>query len=305
MPESIFNYASFYQPELIELIKQESLISPLLANPTNIKFTGAKTFHLTAMNASGFKEHSREGGWNRQPIRQTDQTFTITHDRDVEFFVDKANVDETNMTASIGNITRIFMKQQATPEMDAYTFSTLATRAIDGGDTKYLSTEPIAKDTVYEQFKKLLLPLRRYSRTLIGYATSEWMDALEQSPRFNRNIDVANIAGPKSIETRVASVDGIRIIEVYDEERFKTEFDYTDGFKSTVTAKQIKFMLVSNEYNFFAPKFESIYNYAPGQHTLGDGYLYQNRSMWDVFTIKNHNDVDNPIIDSISIQYEA
>ena len=32
---------------------------------------------------------------------QTDTAFTVEHDRDVSFLVDKADVDETNATASI------------------------------------------------------------------------------------------------------------------------------------------------------------------------------------------------------------
>lgn len=58
------------------------------------------------MSTSGYKSHSRLGGWNKGTFAQTDVPFTLTHDRDISFLVDKIDVDETNETASI----KIFQK---------------------------------------------------------------------------------------------------------------------------------------------------------------------------------------------------
>ena len=38
------------------------------------------------------------------------------------------------------------------------------------------------------------------------------------------------------------------------------------------------------------PKISSIYYFAPGAHTKGDGWLYQNRALSDVFTFPNGKD---------------
>lgn len=77
------------------------------------------------MSTSGYKNHSREGGWNKGTYTQTDVLYTLTHDRDVEFMVDKADVDETNATASIQNISRVFEQTWVVPETDALFFSRL------------------------------------------------------------------------------------------------------------------------------------------------------------------------------------
>ncbi|MCQ4638817.1 phage capsid protein, partial [Anaerovorax odorimutans] len=65
---------------------------------------------------SGFKNHSRNGGWNKGTYVQKDVPFTLTHDRDISFMVDKADVDETNATSSIQNISRTFEQTQVVPE---------------------------------------------------------------------------------------------------------------------------------------------------------------------------------------------
>ena len=104
------NYAQVWEPELLEILMQGTLTSPFVT--TNVKWLNAKTFHFTRLSTSGYKNHNRNGGWNKGSFAQTDVPFTLTHDRDISFLVDKADVDETNATASIQNISRNFEQTQ-------------------------------------------------------------------------------------------------------------------------------------------------------------------------------------------------
>ena len=72
------NYAERWEPELLEILTQDSLISPFIT--TAVKWLSAKTFHFTQMSTSGYKSHNRNGGWNRGVFVQTDVPFTVTHD---------------------------------------------------------------------------------------------------------------------------------------------------------------------------------------------------------------------------------
>ncbi len=100
-------------PNSLEIRIQETLSSPFITQ--NVRWLDAKTFHFTQMSTSGYKSHNRKGGWNTGKYVQTDVPFTLTHDRDVEFLVDKADVDETNSSASIKNISEVFEKTQSAP----------------------------------------------------------------------------------------------------------------------------------------------------------------------------------------------
>ena len=102
------NYAQVWEPELLEILMQGTLTSPFVT--TNVKWLDAKTFHFTQMSTSGYKNHNRNGGWNKGSYAQKDVPYTVTHDRDVSFLVDRADVDETNATASINNISKTFEK---------------------------------------------------------------------------------------------------------------------------------------------------------------------------------------------------
>lgn len=300
------NFAEQWSPELLEILIQGALTSPFITQ--NVKWLDAKTFHFTQMSTSGYKSHSRNGGWNRGEFNQTDVPFTVTHDRDVEFLVDKADVDETNATASIKNISRIFEQTHAVPETDALFFSRVATaaKALDGYNSSTAEADWTVANT-FSKLKKILAAgkLRRYKQngSLIMYVRSVIMDNLETSTEFTRKIEMTQIAeGGLGIETRVTEIDGVTIMEVIDDERFYDTFNWepvAGGFEPATGAHKINVLVASLQTCKTVPKINSIYFFEPGAHTEGDGYLYQNRSLSDTFVFPNGRDgkIDSVYVD--------
>lgn len=301
------NYAETYSGELLEILMQGALTSPFITS--NVRWLDARTFHFTQMSTSGYKNHKRDGGWNRGSYDQKDIPFTVTHDRDVSFLVDKADVDETNKTASIQNISSIFEKTQVVPETDALFFSKVAAAAkkVDGYHSETAATEYTVENT-FSKLKKILSAgkLRRYKAngTLIMYVTSAIMDNLEASKEFTRKIEMTQIAeGGLGIETRVTDIDGVPIMEVIDDERFYDEFNWepeNGGFEPKTGAHKINVLVACGQTCKTVPKISSIYFFDPGDHTEGDGYLYQNRSLSDTFVFPNGRDgkVDSVYVDT-------
>lgn len=276
------NYAVQYQTELDQVLTQATLTNAL--ETPNVNWLGAKTFHVPTVGVSGYQNHSRNGGWNRGDVTVTHEPYTLQFDRDVEFFVDQMDVDESNQAASAANITRVFLTDKAGPEVDAYRFGKMATHAIDTG---FSTGEAIDATSVYQRLKADILKVRKYGPSnLIAYLSSEAMDALERSKDFTRNIQVQNEG--TAIETRVTSLDGVALVEVWDTGRFNTEHDFTTGF--VATGLNINWIIVNRGSIVAKTKLNSIYLFAPGQHTQGDGYLYQNRMYHDLFVMKNKAD---------------
>lgn len=346
------NYAEQWSPELLEILTQETLTSPFIT--TNVRWLDSKTFHFTQMSVSGYKNHKRSGGWNEGTFNQKDIPYTVTHDRDVEFLVDKADVAETNKTASIQNISRVFEQTQVAPETDALFFSKVAAAA-KGVDGYHSETAEAGFTTanVFTKLKGFLAAgkLRRYKAKglLIMYVSSHIMDLLETSKEFTRKIEMTQIAeGGMGIETRVTDIDGVTIMEVVDDERFYDAFDwepneggfnilrtkyestsdtevdedkiyYTKGengeytrvsapvkaslatyFEKAVTGShRINVLIACGATCKTVPKISSIYYFNPGDHTKGDGYLYQNRQLSDTFVFPNGKDgkIDSVYVD--------
>lgn len=314
MPNTL-NYAESFSPDLLEIYRQETLISPFMT--TNVKFVGAKSFHFTQMSTTGYRNHSRQGGWNSGEITQTDTVYTLTHDRDVQFLVDLADIDETNQTAAIKKVSETFTKTQGTPEANALFFSRVAAEAkkVTGLHSETALAD-ITADDVFPILKSAIsagkLKLYRSKGALIMYVCSEIMDLLERSKDFTRKIEMTQIAeGGTGIETRITSIDGVTVMEVIDDEVFYDSFNFDPtkvvsgdtvhigGFEPAASAKKINFLIASPLTAKYVPKISSIYFFAAGTHTQGDGDLYQNRSLSDVFVFPNglNGKVDSVYVD--------
>lgn len=351
MPNS-FNYAEQWNTELLQTIIQGTLCSPFISS--NVRWLNAKTFQFPLLNTTGYKSHSRNGGWNRGTATKEDIPFTLYHDRDVEFLIDVADVDETNQVATIQNVSQRFIDTQANPETDAEFFSKVATTAISNNLHVGYEANSWTKDNVYDRLKTILKAgkLRVYKQrgSLIMYIRSDIMDLLEQSTSFTRKIEMTQIAdGGVGLETRVTEIDGVPLMEVIDDERFYTSFNFdpaNGGFEPTADAyaltqdkdvvsgktyytkegntytkvtsptktniatyyektaesRKLSVLVASTEMVKHVSKINSIYFFAPGQHTEGDGYLYQNRSYSGTFIFPNGKDKE---IDSVYVCYDG
>ena len=279
---NVINYAEKYQTELDQVLTQSMLTNEL--ETPNVNWLSAKTFHVPTVSVTGYQDHSRQGGWNRGDVTVTHEPYTLQFDRDVEFFVDQMDVDESNQAASAANITRVFLTEHAGPEIDAYRFSKLADHAINAGNA---TQEAVTPSTVFSRLKEDILKVRKYGPSnLIAYLSSEAMDALERSEEFKRVIQVQNQG--TAIETRVTSLDGVKLVEVWDIARFNTAHDFTQGF--TPVGDNINWIIVYKGAVIAKAKLNSVYFFAPGQHTQGDGYLYQNRLYHDLFVLSQKAD---------------
>lgn len=266
----------------------QGLITTELETPNINWFDGAKSFTVRSLSTSGSKAHTRNKGWNAGTYEDAKEVFTLTQDRDIEFYVDQQDVDETNQELSMANISKTYFDEHVVPEIDAYRFSKLATiaKTSSAGEAAIKAgykEEDLDKSSVYTALKDGLKKVRQYGPTnVIGYVSSNVMDALERSTEFTRSITNQNV-GTTALDSRVTSVDGVLLKEVYATDRFCTGFDFADGYKKASDAKGLNFIFAVKPNVIAKVKEQAVYLWAPGEHPEGDGYLYQNRFYHDLF----------------------
>lgn len=129
----------------------QGLLTSVLGVPNVDLVKGGKSFTLTTISTSGLKPHTRNKGFNAGTAENEKKVYTMGQDRDIEFYVDAQDVDETNQDLAVGNISKVFIQDHVQPEIDAYRFATLATGA------GHSVTETLTVDNVYTQLKAALL----------------------------------------------------------------------------------------------------------------------------------------------------
>ncbi|EHU8312236.1 TPA: hypothetical protein U0X10_002664 [Listeria monocytogenes] len=279
------NYVDKYGKELDQKLVFGTYTNEL--ETSNLLWLDAKTFKIQTITTTGLKPHTRNKGYNEGSASNENTAYTITFDRDVEFFVDVMDVDETGQALTAANVTKEFNSRHSAPEVDAYRFSKLATEAKKNG---YSTAETITEENVFRTLKAAIRKVKKYgTQNLVMYVSVDVMAALELSKDFTRTISNQNI-GPSSLETRVTGIDGVKLVEIEAEDRFYDTFDFTDGYKPAAGAKKLNFLLVNKGTVVGGAKHASIYLHAPGSVGQGDGWLYQYRVYHDIFVLDQQKD---------------
>lgn len=279
------NYVEQFRTQLEQKYARE-LVSGDLGN-NGATFVGTKTIKIPRLTLGGYSEHSRAGGWSRKDLSNTWEVKTLEHDRDVEFYVDSMDVDETNQILSAGNITNQFEEEQAIPELDAYRFSKIFSEyTTTFGQTA--DTTVLTEANVLAIFDQLMEEMDDEGVPMDGrilYVSAQVNTMIKRAEEISRTI-VVDGNNNNVINRGVRALDDVTIKTV-PKARFMTQYDFTDGFTPAVGAKNINMILVHPRSVIAVDKHSAIYLWAPGTHTTGDGYLYQNRRYGDLFLIEN------------------
>lgn len=285
MPQA-YNYVDSFLTNLEQKYSRE-LTSAALTTDRAI-FMGAKTIKIPRLDLGGYKDHSRSGGWNRQDIANDFELKVLQHDRDVEFYVDAMDVDETNQILAAANVTNVFASEQAIPELDKYRYSKIFSEYTElGKDVD--ETVPDVQN-VLEIFDELMQDMDEAEVPLEGrvlYANPTIEKLLKQAQELRKVVLVSSNNG--GVARAVRSLDDVQL-RMVPSSRMKTAYDFTDGATEAPDARQINMILVHPRSVIAPIKHSAIYLWEPGSHTGGDGYLYQNRSYTDLFLIERKAD---------------
>lgn len=277
------NYAEAFERNLEQQYARE-LTSADFDSNKKYKFINAKTVNVPTLTLSGYKDHARDGSKNRGSLSNIFTPYALSFDRDIEFFVDEADVDETNQALSAANITATFNEEQAIPETDAYRYSKLFADFVAAGGTAVttaLSVENILGliDAEVEKMDEAGVPLEGRKMKV----TPEVDRLIKQAKEISRYMNVNANSG--NIDRRVKMLDSIEI-KVVPSARMMTAYDFTEGFTPAVGAKQINFILYHNSAIIAPKKIADIYLWTKGSSPESAfGHLYQNRSYQDCFLI--------------------
>lgn len=283
---AVLQYVTQFDTRIRDLYGHELTSDELFHSNEDIQIVGAKEIKIPRLTVSGYKDHDRTAlGYNSGNYSNSFETKQLDHDRDIEFFIDPMDVDETNQIVSIANIQARFERKQAIPELDCYTYSKLYTEAKRVGaniKTTAITEANILKDfdDNCEAFEDAGVPLSR----CILYCTAAYHKILKNADGIQRFMMVNG--GTQGIDRRVHSLDDLGKIKPVPAERFRTAFDFTEGYKAASTGKQINYILVDPEAQVSRVKYAYINTYTPGHDSrTADNYLYQNRRFNGTFAL--------------------
>ncbi len=285
---AVYEYATTFTQLLQKKYEKELCSDALAQSNQQVKFLNAQTIKLPRMAVSGYKDHTRTPGFNSGTLSNGWEAKKLEHDRDIEFFVDPMDIDETNLTLSVANIQNTFETEQAIPEKDSYRFSKLHAEltAFSGRiDTTVIDAANFleAFDTEMAIMDEAGVP----EEGRILYVTPTMRKIVKEAEGIQR---VMTVTTPATINRKVHSLDDVTI-KMVPAARMKTKYDFTDGCVAAVDAKQINWILIHTSCVVCRDKYSYIKLFTPGTDSrTADGYLYQNRCFGDLFLLEKKVD---------------
>lgn len=285
---AVYDYAEQFTNLLQQKYAKELCSDALTKSNPQVQFLNAQTIKLPRLTLSGYKDHTRSAGFNSGTMSNDWEPKKLEHDRDIEYFIDPMDIDETNLTLSVANIQSTFEQEQAIPEKDSYRFSKLYSE-LETYSGK-IDTTSLTALNILDTFDDLMEAMDEAGVPEEGrilYVTPTVRKLLKKADGIQRNIDV----GSKStIDRRVHSLDDVEIKSV-PSARMKTKYDFTDGCVPAEDAKQINFILIHPSCVVCRDKYSYIKLFTPGTDSrTADGYLYQNRNYGDLFLLEMKKD---------------
>ena len=280
------NYASEYSRALAQAYPYLSYFAPIWASDNSNRYKPGigKTMYIPTVSTSGARDVNRDSidgqfsrNWNNQW-----QTVELDMDREWDTLFDPMDISESGDVATIANVTKAFVEFQKVPEMDAYIASKLAGFASTFGG---VSTQSLTSSTILTEWDNGIqyMTNQRINRDrVISFMTPATYKLLKQATGLTRFIEVTS--GIQNVDRNVASLDGVRIIEVPDD-MMKTAYTFTSGWAvNTDTAQQINFLLVDPMAIAAPIKYETAMMSAPTAQSKGK-YLYYERYYYGAFCL--------------------
>lgn len=279
-----YEYAETFTNLLQQKYAKELCSDALTKSNPGVKFINAQTIKLPRMSLTGYRDHTRTPGFNPGSLANDWEAKKLEHDRDVEFFVDPMDIDETNLTLSVANIQNEFETTQAIPEKDSYRFSKLYTEL--GRYNGKIENTALTASNFLEWFDEEMSIMDDASVPEEGrilYLTAAMRKIAKEAEGIQR---VVSVSTPATINRKVHSMDDV-IFKSVPSARLKTKYDFTDGCVPSADAKQVNSILIHPSCVVCRDKYSYIKLFTPGTDSrTADGYLYQNRCYGDLFLLE-------------------
>lgn len=239
------NYAHAYQQALEQAWPYALYFGDLFNTPNNQKYrwVNARTIEIPTLETTGRVDSTRDTiATASRNYNNAWTPLTLTNERKWSTLVHPKDIDQTNLVASIGNITEVFNQEQKFPEMDVYCISKIY------AEYQQLSQTPInddiTVDNILEVFDKMMLEMDEDGTPPTGrilYITPTENAKLKRAKEIARTVIIGD--AENKLNRTIANLDLVKIVPV-PSKYMKTVYDFTQGFKAGASAKQIRMCLI-------------------------------------------------------------
>lgn len=281
--------ADKYIPVIDEKYSVETK-SAVLERPDFVRyFDGANAVQILSIATQALGDYGRNTGYVDGNITATWETHTLSQDRGRRFLLDAMDNEET-LGLTLGGAMSEFMKQDVSPEIDAYRFAVLASKA---GNS---ATATLSASTAKQAIDVGRVAMKEAKVNLDGgflFATPTVVSYLENSNFFTYNLDAS------ADQNRGGAIGKYRELTVVEvpQTQFYTAITQYDGsttgeteggyIKNASTGKDMNFLIVASNACLPVIKHNPSNIISPTDNQTADSHIMKYRLYHDIFVPAN------------------
>lgn len=277
-------------PLIDEVYKKEAK-SAILEAPSELvqQTTDANVFKIAKLALMGLGDYSKTTGFPEGDVSLTWETHQFTNDRGRRFSIDRMDDVESFGLVSARMVGE-FLRQYVVPEIDAYRFTKIASKAgtVATAATLTSSTAKSALDTAITALQEKEVDDSR----LIIFTTPTVAQLMAD------NITRTTLNGENAINNVIESYNGIQIVRV-PQTRFYTQITLADGqpasgantaggyTKTASTGADINFIVMDKTASVNITKSVVAKMFTPDENQNKDAWQFDYRLYHDSFVFDN------------------
>jgi len=283
-----------YLPILDEVYKQGAL-SSILDAPADLvrESLNSNEILIPKMTLQGLGDYDRAVGYVAGDVTFSWQTHTFTQDRGRAFMVDAQDNLET-VEVAFGRLAGEFIRTYVNPEIDAYRFAKIATKALtivaNHAHADLASTTALqAFDTALEVIENNEVGMEN----LVAFISPTVKKYLKQSNLISRQF-IVNV-GSAVVNREIEVLDGMPLITV-PQSRFYSAVDLYDGetagqeaggFIKNASALDLNFLIVDPNAVLGITKTALPRIFDPETNQDANAWKFDYRIYHDLFILEN------------------
>lgn len=289
-------YAKVFQNELDREAVQKATSGWMELNSDMVKYNGGNEVKIPSIVMDGLADYDRADGFVDGSVDLKWETQTMTMDRGRMFTIDENDVDETNFMLTAATIMGEFQRKHVVPEIDAYRYSTIATKGItakraSGGYT------PTAKDI----YTKLLYDIAQVQDVVgdddpliitMSMTAAMMLDLADETKKI---LDTSNFT-KGDVTLKVKSLNGQHPIIRVGGGRLKTKYIFNNGktkgqekggFAAATDAQDINWIICPADTAIAVSKTDNMRIFDPETYQKKRAWAMDFRKYHDVWVPQN------------------
>lgn len=293
---NVIEYASIFQTELDKAAVEQSTSGWMELNDKLVKYDGGAEVKIPVLDMDGLADYDRTTGFVDGSVDLKYQTKEMTQDRGRRFTFDENDVNETNFVLTASSVMGEFQRTKVVPEIDAYRYSLIATKAIAASKATggYTADEDTVLKKLYYDIAAVQDAVGEETSLVITMAT-KIAAMFDMSKDLSKRLDVTDFK-QGDITMKVSSLNGQHPIIRVGSGRMKTAYQFYDGttanqtqggFVAAAGAKNINWIICPRTVPIAVSRTDKVRIFDPETYQPARAWACDYRKYHDLWLLEN------------------